>query len=334
MWPTQVSGSTAPNPWSERRLRSRALAIAGVAGLMVFAAVAAWLSSRGGQPATPPLYGTASSAPAALWTWDGTSYAQHTVPANGPSSNYADMAYDRTRGVIVLWDHGCASMVMGFQGGCVTQVNRTWTWDGSVWTAHRTQSSPTVAGPGAMLFDRKLGQVVYVNAAGRAWTWGSSDWESLALPSGPAIQSPTLAAGYDEGRDLLVLVSSTATWLWDGSSWKTAPGGIDPGEARGDAHLVYDRAHQQLVYVGTRATWTWDGARWQQHAQPEIAAGTMGYDEASGHVLLVQQDSSACNRTACRTTTWTWDSTAWAQVPVEGGPVLPLTRSGAFEMPM
>jgi len=67
---------------------------------------------------------------------------------------------------------------------------------------------------------------------------------------------------------------------------------------------------------------------------PEIAAGTMGYDEASGHVLLVQQDSSACNRTACRTTTWTWDSTAWAQVPVEGGPVLPLTRSGAFEMPM
>ncbi len=276
MWPTQVSGSTAPNPWSERRLRSRALAIAGVAGLMVFAAVAAWLSSRGGQPATPPLYGTASSAPAALWTWDGTSYAQHTVPANGPSSNHADMAFDRTHGVIVLWDHGCASMVMGFQGGCVTQVNRTWTWDGSVWTAHRTQSSPPVAGPGAMLFDRKLGQVVYVNAAGRAWTWGSSDWESLALPSGPAIQSPTLAAGYDEGRDLLVLVSSTATWLWDGSSWKTAPGGIDPGEARGDAHLVYDRAHQQLVYVGTRATWTWDGSQWQQHAQPGISSETNG----------------------------------------------------------
>jgi hypothetical protein len=60
----------------------------------------------------------------------------------------------------------------------------------------------------------------------------------------------------------------------------------------------------------------------------------MAYDQARGAVVLVLQDSSACDHTACQTTTWAWDSTAWAQVPVQRGPLLPLTRSGAYDMPM
>ena len=92
--------------------------------------------------------------------------------------------------------------------------------------------------------------------------------------------------------------------------------------------------HRQLVYVCSSATWTWDGLRWQQHLQPDISAGTVAYDEAGGHVLLVQQDSSACDLTACATTTWAWNSITWANVPVAAGLLLPLTRSGAFGMPM
>jgi hypothetical protein len=317
------------------------IAIVGIAALLVGASIATWLSVRGGQPFTPPLYGAARPGPAALWTWDGTNYTMRSVPAAGPSSNYADMAYDRTHSVMVLWDHGCTSLVMGFQGGCVSHVNKTWTWDGNVWNAHQTRSSPTASGQGALIFDTKLGEVVYVNGAGQAWAWGGSDWASLALPGGPSIPIPgsgtqtlTFAVGYDEGRDVLALVLSSATWLWDGSTWKEVAGGIDPGEARADAHMTYDTAHRQLVYVGSRYTWTWDGSRWQQHVQPGISAGTMAYDETRANVVLVQQDSSACDRTACRTATWAWDSTAWARVPVDRGPLLPLTRSGAFDMPM
>src|SRR5487761_878434 len=191
MWPTQVSGSSPPaSRWSDRGLRSRLFAILGIAALLVGASIAMWFSIRGGQPSTPPLYGAARPGPAALWTWDGTTYTMRSVPASGPSSNYADMAYDRVHSVIVLWDHGCTSLVMGFQGGCVTHVNRTWTWDGSAWTAHQAQSSPAVAGQGAMLFDSKLGQVVYVNGGGQAWAWGGSDWASLPLPGGPSIPAP------------------------------------------------------------------------------------------------------------------------------------------------
>jgi hypothetical protein len=341
MWPTQVSGSSPPSRWSDRGPRSRVLAIFGIAALLVGASIATVLSIRGGLPSTLPLYGAARQAPATLWTWDETNYTMRSVPAAGPSSNYADMAYDRTHSVIVLWDHGCTSLVMGFQGGCAAHVNRTWTWDGSVWTAQRTQSSPAAAGQGAMLFDTKLGQVIYVNGSGQAWAWGGSDWSLLALPGGPIIpvpgsgtQSLTFAAGYDEGRDVLVFVLPGATWLWDGARWNEVLGGIDSGEARADAHVVYDKAHHQLVYVGSRATWTWDGLRWQPHFQPEISAGTVGYDAVSGHVLLVQQDSAACDETACATTTWAWNSITWASVPVYGGPVLPLTRSGAYDMPM
>jgi hypothetical protein len=341
MWPTQVSGSSPPSRWSDRGLRSRVFAILGIAALLVGAALAAWLSIRGGQPATPPLYGAASSAPATLWMWDGTSYAQRPVPAAGPSSNAADMAYDRTRGVIVLWDHGCSSMVMGFQGGCVSHVNRTWTWDGTTWTAHQTQSNPTASGQGAMVFDARLGQVAYVNGVGQTWAWTGAEWAPLPLRGGPNVADPgagtgstALLVGYDEGHDVLVFVTSTETWLWDGTSWREMAGGIAAGETREDAHLVYDRTRHLLVYVGRRATWTWDGARWEEHVQPAISAGTMGYDLAHAKVTLVQQDSTACDRTGCPTTTWTWDSTAWAQVPLDHGPVLPLTRSGAFAMPM
>jgi hypothetical protein len=341
MWPTQgVSGTPVPRRWSERRLRSRVLAISGIAALLIAAGLGTWLSIRGGRPATPALYGAAPPAPGAVWTWDGTTYTLMRAAA-GPSSNHADMAYDRSRGVMVLWDHGCASLVMGFQGGCITQVNRTWTWDGTSWTAYSTQSNPTAAGPGAMLYDSRLGQVVYVSGVGRAWGWTGSGWVSLAMRGGPSIATPgsaaassTFAAGYDEGRGLLVLVVSDATWSWDGSSWAEVPAGIAAGEGRSEGNLVYDGANRQLVYVGSRATWTWDGARWQGHNQPAIAAGTAAYDRGRAAVTLVQPDNGACDRTACRTTTWDWNATAWTRVPIVAGPLFPLTRSGAFGFPM
>ncbi len=341
MWPTQVSGSTSTRRWSDRRLRSRVLALVGIAAMLVAAGIGAWLSIRAGQPATPAIYGTARATPGALWTWDGRAYSRQAPPSAGPSSNNADMAYDRARGVILLWDHGCSALVMGFQGGCVSRANRTWTWDGRIWTAQATQTSPTAVGPGAMLFDAALGQVAYVNGAGQAWTWSGSAWAPLELLGGPSIAAPgsasgssNLAVGYDERRNLLVFALSNATWSWDGSSWRHEAGGIDAGEARDDAHMVYDSAHHQLLYVGSRATWSWDGVRWMRYAQPSIALGTLGYDQARSTVMLVQQDSSACDRTACATTTWSWDSNSWNRMPIVDGPLLPVSRSGAFGPPM
>jgi hypothetical protein len=320
--------------------RARIVALLGLSALALATVAGSWLSMRFGQPSTP-VYGNVASAPAAVWTWDGHRYSVVPGAGTGPNSNNADMAFDRAHGVLVLWDHGCSQLVMGFQGGCVAQVDQTWTWNGLRWSAQLSRSAPTDVGQGAMVYDSRLGRVVYVNGAGQAWQWTGADWLSLAMPGGPRVpgRDPSapasiFAAGYDEGRELLVFALSTSTWSWDGSSWTEVKGGIDVSEGRADAHLVYDGAHGQLVYVGGRSTWTWDGARWQPHDQPAIAAGTLGYDSVRQTVVLVQQDASACDRTACRTTTWSWDARSWTRFPTDQAPVLPLTRSGASLPPM
>ena len=188
---------------------------------------------------------------------------------------------------------------------------------------------------------RDRGRVLYVNGVGQAWSWAGSTWLAMALNGAPRVPrrdsaSPpaTFAVGYDEGSEALVFALSSGTWAWDGARWTEVGSGIDFGEARADAHLVYDRAHAQLVYLGSRFTWTWAGARWQPHAQAALASGTAAYDPLRTSVMLVQQDTSACDRSACRTTTWTWDSTSWRNLAPDPAPVLPLTRSGAFDPPL
>lgn len=55
------------------------------------------------------------------WEWDGTSWLQRT-PSSAPTPRGdTDLAYDRVRGVTIL-----------FGGG--GQVDDTWEWDGQDWT--------------------------------------------------------------------------------------------------------------------------------------------------------------------------------------------------------
>jgi hypothetical protein len=229
---------------------------------------------------------------------------------------------------------------MGFTGGCQSRVSQTWTWDGRDWMPHNPRSSPVEAGQGLILYHGRLRQPLYVNGAGQAWAWSGSDWRPLAMAGGPRVPAPgspqrsTFAAGYDESRGLLIFVLSDRTWAWDGFRWTSVSGGIDPNDAGPDPHAVYDAAHEQMVYVGQRYTWTWDGRLWQRNDQPRFSSTTMAYDRIRNQVLLVQQDTSDCDRTACRTVTWVWDSKAWTAPRVSHPPLLPLTRSGAYPPPM
>src|SRR6266851_3593918 len=105
MWPTQGYPSATPGGWSALDRRARIVALLAMGAFALGTTAATWLSLRGGQPATP-VYGNGSSPPAAVWTWDGATYRRVPTAGAAPSSNHADMAYDRTRGVLVLWDHG------------------------------------------------------------------------------------------------------------------------------------------------------------------------------------------------------------------------------------
>ncbi|MDQ6771661.1 MAG: hypothetical protein M3024_01525 [Candidatus Dormibacteraeota bacterium] len=311
-----------------------------IGALLLAVALTAWLSTRGVQPSAP-VYGNGGSAAAGLWTWDGSAYRLLPIADPGPYSNDADMAYDRARGLTVLWDHGCGRLVMGFTGGCTAQVDQTWTWDGRAWTRQAARSSPQEMGRGVMVYDPRLASVLYVNGVGRAWAWNGSDWRAVELRGAPGVPSPgaasapsTFAVGYDEGRNVLVFVLSDSTWLWDGGTWTSVPGGIRPADSRSDPHLVYDSARRLLVYVGSRLTWTWDGARWQAHDQPTLGSATLAYDPIRGQTTLLEEDTSACDRTACRTATWTFDAASWTRRQMDKVVMLPLTRSGASAPPL
>jgi hypothetical protein len=333
-------GGPPPAPKLDRRLWIRAGV--GVGLLTVLLAVAAWFSLGVGHP-TSPIYG-GGTAQARTWTWDGSDFmAQPLQTDAGPNSSESEMAYDKGHQVVVLWDHGCSRLVMGFTGGCQSQVNQTWSWDGRTWIPHRSNSSPTVSGQGAMLYAGRLGQVIYVNRDGEAWAWSGSAWRAIAMSGAPRLAHPgsqdnpatsLVAVGYDEARDLLVLALPETTWTWNGQSWSRLSGGIDAADAQSDPHAVYDVAHGQLVYLGARSLWMWNGSRWAAQPQPNLAGGTLGYDSVRKNLVVVRQDAAACDSSACRAKVWTWDGTAWSTPPATHQPALPLTRSGAANPPM
>jgi hypothetical protein len=333
-------GSPPPAPNLSRRGWLRVGV--GVCLLTLLAGIGAWVSIGDGRPSAP-VYGNGGSAEARTWTWDGKDFTAQPLTKPAPASSDSDMAYDRRNAVVVLWDHGCSRLVMGFTGGCQSQVNQTWTWAGQGWTRQRSATAPNAIGQGAMLYDTRLGQVVYMNRIGQAWAWSASGWQAVATSGTPRLAQPgsqdnpalaLVAVGYDESRDLLVLALPETTWTWDGHSWNRLNGGIDAGDGQSNPHAAYDPALGQLVYLGAKSLWTWDGTRWQAHTQPNLLGGTLGYDPMRKNLVVVRQDAAACDSIGCRTETWIWDGSTWSSAPVTHQPVLPLGRSGMFNLPM
>ncbi len=327
-------------PKLDRRGRLRLAAGAGL--LTALLAIVAWVSLAGGR-SSAPVYGNVGSGVARTWTWDGTDFTAQPSTRSGPFSTESDMAFDRRKSVVVLWDHGCSRLVMGFTGGCQSQVDRTWTWDGRVWTPQQSASSPRAVGQGAMFYDAKLGQVVYVNRVAQAWGWSGSVWRSLPMGAAPRLAQPgsvansgllLVAMGYDEGRDQVVLTLPDTTWTWDGTRWKQNGGGIDPADSQSDPHAIYNAARGELEYLGAKSIWTWDGIRWNPHPQPSLVGGTLGYDPVRKNSIVVKDDATVCDKSSCATKVWSWDGTIWSEPPVNHKPALPLTRSGAFNLPM
>jgi hypothetical protein len=314
----------------------------GVCLLAVLAGIGAWVSIGDGR-SLAPVYGNGVAAESRTWSWDGRDFTAEPVMKPAPGSSDSAMAYDRTNGVLVLWDHGCSKLVMGFTGGCQSLVNQTWTWAGQAWTRQQSASAPTAVGQGAMLYHTVLGQVLYVNRMGQAWGWGRSGWQVVATGGAPRLAQPgsqdnpalaLVAVGYDESRRLLVLALPETTWTWDGQVWSQLSGGIAAADGQSDPRASYDAALGQLVYLGAKSLWSWDGSRWQAHEQPNLGGGTLGYDPIRKNVIVVRQNAAACDGAACKMETWTWDGAAWSTPPVSHEPLLPLSRSGALNPPM
>ena len=306
MWPTRLESL----PRLDRR--GQLIAISLVLVLLALVAGFTWLSviAAGRHAAV-----SSSVVPApALWVWNGHSYIEMERVGGGPASNQIDMAYDRGRGTLIAWDHGCVRIVMGFTGGCAERVDRTWAWDGRTWQS-KAGSGPIEAGAGAMFFDGQPGEVVYINGAGAGWAWDGDGWKRISWRGAPAVAPPGspaaagFAAGYEEDHQLLVFAFASRTWTFDGYAWSAHDSGIETGELEQGGGLVNDGGG--LLYVGRRSTWTWDGTRWTRHDLPRMARAGLTYDGT--RVVGVGEDASI----------WTWSGGSWSQAVV---PIRPEVR--------
>src|SRR5262245_20095265 len=139
------------------------------------------------------------------------------VPELVTARNAHAMAYDRARGVTVL-----------FGGSDQTPEGDTWVWGGSVWT-RRATGGPSPRTGHAMAYDSARGATVLFGGTangpnGETWEWDGNSW-TLKATSGPSSRSKH-AMAYDSARGVTVLFGgfdggarSGETWEWDGHAW-------------------------------------------------------------------------------------------------------------------
>lgn len=324
-----------PRTPEARRRRSRGIAL-GVLLFVAIAGLASWEVTRL-APRGAPAYEASATGPATVWTWDGgrAGFEPAWRGVQGPNSTRIDMAYDAATGQLVAWDHGCTRIRPGFDGGCQSTTDTTWLYQAGAWHAEKRAMGPTASGQGVMVFDARLGRVLFVNGQGQVWAWTGHTWQPVARQGAPQIPAPgapsrqpeqAFAAGYRQTTGDLVLARSQRTWLWDGTRWTSLPGGIDTSDQGPSAQLIDDPSLGRLVYAGRRQTWTWDGATWQHQPHGALPAGSLAYDPATRRTVLVAPQDTDCSQGSCGITIWTWDGIAWARPAPTRSPRLPATR--------
>ncbi|MCC6644408.1 MAG: hypothetical protein IT374_02410 [Polyangiaceae bacterium] len=235
---------------------------------------------------------------------DTVTWAQR-APAVSPSARSGGaMAYDASRGKIVL--HG---------GTTKAGVSReTWEWDGVTWT-NVTPASAADQGPprafAAMAYVPGRGIVLVgeddaaISGGTTSWVWDGVAWKGESLPGPTGRIAPSLA--YLASKKALTMfggssvpMSDDQTWsLPDGADvWMSAPVTVRP-KARYGASFAYDSKRGVVVLFGGKLptadpkdfsdTWEWSGAAWKAFtgAAPEGRAfAATAFDQARGVVVV------------------------------------------------
>jgi hypothetical protein len=159
------------------------------------------------------------------WSWDGGNWNNNNPTTAPPLRSAAAVAFDATRGVVVLF------------GGMTGSANRadTWTWDGANWSQVTPATSPPPRSDAAFGFDPATQSAVLFggtgNTAGTAlrdtWIWNGSTWStSLPISLLPALSPPArIGAGVAASAQRLVLFggqSGSANPSALGDTWTIA----------------------------------------------------------------------------------------------------------------
>ena len=147
---------------------------------------------------SPDGFGAVSST----WSFDGSSWKQLHPASTAPAREGAGMVYDTALGKVVLT--GGAGMSSN------TELNDTWTWDGSSWSRLSGISAPAARQDFGLTYDPAAGQVLMMGGSfGAGGTPGAATFADTNVLG---LNAPTLTESVDKGANGLYPSGGTATY--------------------------------------------------------------------------------------------------------------------------
>jgi hypothetical protein len=266
------------------------------------------------------------------WGWDGQQWRE--LSPTPPAAPVA-MAYDLAR--LRLVASGAA--IRGFGATGTWQVPGTWERDAIGWHRMATAFSP---GPGRMVFDSVLGQVVMVEDNSNSIaprSWNGTTWSPTVLVVCPPPRSQ-FALTFDTVQGQVVLFGGgngsalfNDTWVWNRQAWAQAQPASNPSP-RAQTALAFDQTRGRAVLFGGRTavgavddTWEWDGLNQSWTQQPVAAppparvAHAMTWDPLHGGVtmtggVLPMVIGGAPVNLRLPLELWSWNGSTWTNAPI------------------
>lgn len=311
-WRTRATATPAPARYQGQmwfdRARGRAVAFGGTSY--------GFVPGGGGTPLAND-----------LWEYDGTDWRQRTVPI-GPSGRYQHaVAYDRDRGVAVLYGGIDAASFL---------LNDTWEWNGATWS-RRVAAAPPVFTGMAMCYHPRMRRTLLFGGADtqrlldQTWSWNGTTWTQL-LPNTTPPARAGHALTYEPQRNRIVMFGGydTQSWEWDGSDWSPGRTGPEPRALYG---FATDDDSRTILFggmltrpgaalgaaVGLGDTWLHERGRWREVTRtgpPLHTASQCDYDAGRDRLVFGGGVDSNSRHT------WEWDGAQWHE------------RAVAFEPPL
>jgi hypothetical protein len=240
-------------------------------------------------------------------------------------------------GCAMTYDPVSQKIVMFGGLGANSNLNDTWTFDGTNWTKVNTAVAPPVRNGATMAYDKTTQKLILFGGFDTStylqdtWLWdgATSTWSQAVLTkSPPRATGAMLFTDPKTGRAMMfggynannVIPVYSNTWQWNGTLWKKLNPSVVPyPRAWGTATL--DAVRHNIVLTGgtgdtIRAdnTWTWDGVNWtMQSPATQVEAfieGASAFDPASRTAIVFGGVAE----------TWSWTGTNWVQIVPNASP--------------
>jgi len=254
-----------------------------------------------------PAGASSPASPSATWT--------RLSPSGNPTArDSASMAYDPALGDMVLFG--------GSANG--SELNDTWTFNGTSWTELSPTKSPPARDGAAMAYDPAMGEMVLFGGEANSvnlsdtWTFNGTSWAQLSPPASPGARWFASMA-HDSHMGEMVLFGGSGstsdlsdTWTFNGKSWAQLSPTTSPS-ARDSSSMDYDPVTESMILFGGVAsgsdlndTWAFNGTTWTQ-LTPRVSplardSSTMAYDPTVGGMVLFGGEANSVDLSD----TWTF----------------------------